>query len=214
MRNDMKYLISAIVAMSVAAPAIAQDAAGNDALMSNATVGVSTDLEGNADWTVGAELGVAGFGVDAGFTLKDRGDNTADDYSVGVGTGMDLGLASLDTSINYAWGASGGDLIGRGDGNTWGDLTVDPTLKMTPGIIGGEYAWVGASMNLASAGEVDLGWGGASYGVGYSHDLNERASIGISYGWSVDVVDDNDDTTVNDWTTTADGLKVGVGFKF
>jgi len=210
----MKYLISAIVAASVAVPAIAQDT-GESPLMSNATVGVSTDLQGNADWTVGAELCIAGFGVDAGFTLSDRGDNAADDYSVGVGTGMDLGVASLDTSINYAWGAtSGADLIGRGDGNTWGDLTVDPELKLTPGIIGGEYAWVGASMGVASAGELDLGWGGASYGVGYAHDLNANASVSISYGWSVDVVDDLDDATINDWTTTADGLKVGVGFKF
>lgn len=211
----MKYLISAIVAMSVAAPAIAQDAAGNEsALMSNATIGVKTDLEGNADWTVGAELGIAGFGVDAGFTLKDRGDNDADDYKIGLGTGMDLGFASLDTSIDYAWGASGGDLIGRGDGNTWGDVTLNPTLKVTPGIIGGEYAWVGGSMDLASDGEIAVAWGGASYGVGYSHALNDKASVSVSYGWSVDVVDDGDDTTVNDWTTTADGLKVGVGFKF
>ena len=212
----MKYLISAIMATMVAAPAIAQDAAGNDgALMSNATVGVSTDLEGNADWTVGAELGIAGFGVDAGFTLNDRGDNAADDYSIGLGTGMDLGFASLDTSISYAWGAtSGADLIGRGDGNTWGDVTLNPTLNITPGIIGGEYVWVGGSMDLASDGEIAVGWGGASYGVGYSHALNDKASVSVSYGWSVDVVDDGDDATVNDWTTTADGLKVGVGFKF
>ena len=211
----MKYLISAIVAMSVAAPAIAQDAAGNDALMSNATIGVATDLEGNADWTVGAELGIAGFGVDAGFTLNDRGDNAADDYSISLGSGMDLGFASLDTSIDYAWGAtSGADLIGRGAGNTWGDVTLNPTLNITPGIIGGEYVWVGGSMDLASDGEIAVGWGGASYGVGYSHALNDKASVSVSYGWSVDVVDDGDDTTVNDWTTTADGLKVGVGFKF
>ena len=211
----MKYLISAIMATVVAAPAIAQDAAGNDALMSNATVSVSTDLEGNADWTVGAELGIAGFGVDAGFTLNDRGDNAADDYSIGLGTGMDLGFASLDTSISYAWGAtSGADLIGRGDGNTWGDVTLNPTLNITPGIIGGEYVWVGGSMDLASDGEIAVGWGGASYGVGYSHALNDKASVSVSYGWSVDVVDDGDDTTVNDWTTTADGMKIGVGFKF
>jgi len=135
----MKYLISAIVALAVATPAIAQEGASESALMSNATVGVSTDLEGNADWSLGAELGIAGFGVDAGFTLSDRGDNTADDYSIGLGTGMDLGFASLDTSVNYAWGATNGaDLIGRGDGNTWGDVTLDPTLSITPGIIGGE----------------------------------------------------------------------------
>jgi hypothetical protein len=210
----MKYLISAIVALAVATPAIAQEGASESALMSNATVGVSTDLEGNADWSLGAELGIAGFGVDAGFTLSDRGDNTADDYSIGLGTGMDLGFASLDTSVNYAWGATNGaDLIGRGDGNTWGDVTLDPELKLTPGIIGGEYVWVGASMDLASAGAIDVGWGGASYGVGYSHDLNDRASVSMSYGWSVDVVEDAT-TTVNDWVTTADGLKVGVGFKF
>jgi hypothetical protein len=209
----MKYLISAILATTVATTAIAQDT-GDSPLMSNATVGVSTDLEGNADWTVGAELGIAGFGVDAGFTLNDRGDNAADDYSVGVGTGMDLGFAALDTSINYAWGATNGaDLIGRGDDNTWGDLTLDPELTVSPGIIGGEYAWVGASMDLASDGAIALGWGGASYGVGYEHDLNERASIGISYGWSVDVVED-ELTDVNNWVTTNDGLKVGVGFKF
>jgi hypothetical protein len=211
----MKYLISAIMATMVAAPAIAQDAAGNDALMSNATVGVSTDLEGNADWTVGAELGIAGFGVDAGFTLNDRGDNAADDYSISLGSGMDLGFASLDTSISYAWGATNGaDLIGRGAGNTWGDVTVDPTLTVTPGIIGGEYAWVGGSMDLASDGEIAVGWGGASYGIGYTHELNERASVGVSWGWSVDVVDDLDDTTVNDWVTSSDGMKIGVGFKF
>ena len=211
----MKYLISAIVAMSVAAPAIAQDAAGNDALMSNATIGVATDLEGNADWTVGAELGIAGFGVDAGFTLNDRGDNAADDYSISLGSGMDLGFASLDTSIDYAWGAtSGADLIGRGAGNTWGDVTLNPTLNITPGIIGGEYVWVGGSMDLASDGEIAVGWGGASYGVGYSHALNDKASVSVSYGWSVDVVDDGDDTTVNNWVTSSDGMKIGVGFKF
>jgi len=209
----MKYLISAILATTVATAAIAQDT-GDSPLMSNATVGVSTDLEGNADWTVGAELGIAGFGVDAGFTLSDLGTNAEDDYSIGVGTGMDLGFAALDTSINYAWGAtSGADLIGRGDDNTWGDLTLDPELTVSPGIIGGEYVWVGASMGLASAGEIDLGWGGASYGVGYEHDLNDRASINMSYGWSVDVTED-ELTEVNNWVTTADGLKVGVGFKF
>lgn len=209
----MKYLISAILATTVATTAIAQDT-GDSPLMSNATVGVSTDLEGNADWTVGAELGIAGFGVDADFTLSDRGDNAEDDYSIGVGTGMDLGFAALDTSINYAWGAtSGADLIGRGDDNTWGDLTLDPELTVSPGIIGGEYVWVGASMGLASAGEIDLGWGGASYGLGYEHDLNDRASISMSYGWSVDVAED-ELTEVNNWVTTADGLKVGVGFKF
>lgn len=212
----MKYLISAILATVVAAPAIAQEDTGaSSALMSNATVGVATDLEGNADWTLGAELGIAGFGVDAGFTLQDRGDNTADDYAISMGTGMDLGFASLDTSVNYGWGAtSGADLIGRGDGNTWGDITVDPKLKIAPGVIGGEYVWVGGSMNVASAGELDIGWGGASYGFGYEVDLNERASVFASYGWSVDVVDDGDDATINDWTTTADGLKVGVGFSF
>ena len=212
----MKYLISAIVAMTVAAPAIAQDATDNgSALASNATLGVSTDLEGNANWTLGAELGIAGFGVDAGFTLNDRGDNAADDYSIGLGTGMDLGFASLDTSIDYAWGAtSGADLIGRGDGNTWGDVTLNPTLNITPGIIGGEYIWLGGSMDLASDGEIAVGWGGASYGIGYSHALNDKASVSVSYGWSVDVVDDGDDTTVNDWTTTADGMRIGVGFKF
>jgi len=211
----MKYLISAIMATMVAAPAIAQDAADNgSALMSNATVGVSTDLEGNADWTVGAELGIAGFGVDAGFTLNDRGDNTADDYSISMGTGMDLGFASLDTSVSYAWGATNGaDLIGRGDGNTWGDVSLNPTLNITPGIIGGEYVWVGGSMDLASDGAIAVGWGGASYGIGYSHDLNDRASIGVSWGWSVDVVED-ELTEVNDWVTTADGMKIGVGFKF
>lgn len=212
----MKYLISAIVALAVATPAIAQDATDNgSALASNATLGVSTDLEGNANWTLGAELGIAGFGVDAGFTLNDRGDNAADDYSIGLGTGMDLGFASLDTSIDYAWGAtSGADLIGRGDGNTWGDVTLNPTLNITPGIIGGEYIWLGGSMDLASDGEIAVGWGGASYGIGYSHALNDKASVSVSYGWSVDVVDDGDDTTVNDWTTTADGMKIGVGFKF
>jgi hypothetical protein len=86
-------------------------------------------------------------------------------------------------------------------------------LNITPGIIGGEYVWVGGSMDLASDGAIAVGWGGASYGIGYSHDLNDRASIGVSWGWSVDVVED-ELTEVNDWVTTADGMKIGVGFKF
>jgi hypothetical protein len=44
--------------------------------------------------------------------------------------------------------------------------------------------------------------------------LNDKAFVSVSYGWSVDIVDDGDDATVNDWTTTADGMKIGVGFKF
>ena len=210
----MKYLISAILATTVATAAIAQDT-GDSPLMSNATVGVSTDLEGNADWTVGAELGIAGFGVDAGFTLNDRGDNAADDYSIGVGTGMDLGFAALDTSINYAWGATNeANLIGRGDGNTWGTVTANPTVTVTPGIVGGEFVYLGSTVGLIDDGSIDIGWNGAEYGVGYEHDLNESASVSISYGWSLDVVDDGDPATVNDWVSTNNGIKLGVGFKF
>lgn len=214
----MKKLILGVVAVAaIPSMSMAQEAAA-PAPWSNAYVNVSTSLEGTADWVVGSEVNLAGVGGYAQLTYKDRVDaagDPADDYAITLGTSTSLGMISLGTGVSYEWGStSGADLIGRGDGNTWGDLTSSTTAKLSPGLIGGEYVYVGASTDIASDGEIALGWGGASYGFGYKHDLNERASVSVSYGWSVDVVDDGDDTTVNDWTTTADGMKIGVGFKF
>ena len=213
----MKKLILGMAAL-VAAPsaAMAQEAAAPSP-WSNAYVNVATGLEGTADWTLGSEVSLAGVSGYAQFTYKDRVDaagDAADDYAITLGSSASLGMVSLDTGVSYDWGASGGDLIGRGDGNTWGDLTSSTTAKVSPGILGGEYVWLGANMNLASAGSIDIGWGGASYGVGYKHDLNDRAYVTASYGWDVDVVDDGDPGTVNDWVTESTGLKLGVGFKF
>ena len=214
----MKKLILGVVAVAaIPSMSMAQEAAA-PAPWSNAYVNVSTSLEGTADWVVGSEVNLAGVGGYAQLTYKDRVDavgDPADDYAITLGSSTSLGMISLGTGVSYEWGStSGADLIGRGDGNTWGDLTSSTTAKLSPGLIGGEYVYVGASMDIASDGEIALGWGGASYGFGYKHELNERASVSVSYGWSVDVVDDGDDTTVNDWTTTADGMKIGVGFKF
>ena len=85
---------------------------------------------------------------------------------------------------------------------------------MSPGVIGGEYIYVGGSMDIASEGEIAINWGGLNYGVGYSHALNDRASVNIGYGWEVNVIDDDDDATTNNWVTETTGLKLGVGFKF
>ena len=214
----MKKLILGVVAVAaIPSMSMAQEAAA-PAPWSNAYVNVSTSLEGTADWVVGSEVNLAGVGGYAQLTYKDRVDavgDPADDYAITLGSSTSLGMISLGTGVSYEWGStSGADLIGRGDGNTWGNLTSSTSAKLSPGLIGGEYVYVGASMDIASDGEIALGWGGASYGFGYKHELNERASVSVSYGWSVDVVDDGDDTTVNDWTTTADGMKIGVGFKF
>lgn len=213
----MKKLILGMAALvAVPSAAMAQEAAAPSP-WSNAYVNVATGLEGTADWTLGSEVTLAGVGGYAQFTYKDRVDavgDAADDYAITLGTSASLGMISLNTGVSYDWGASGGDLIGRGDGNTWGDLTTSTTAKVSPGILGGEYVWLGANMDLASAGSIDIGWGGASYGVGYKHDLNDRAYVTASYGWDVSVVDDNDPATVNDWVTESTGLKLGVGFKF
>jgi hypothetical protein len=225
----MKKLILGVVALAaIPSMSMAQEAAA-PAPWSNAYVNVTTGLEGTADWTLGSEVNLAGVGGYAQLTYKDRIEAdavldaggavvtaaTGDDYAITLGSSASLGMISLNSSVSYEWGTtSGADLIGRGAGNTWGDLTSTTTAKVSPGLIGGEYVWLGANMNVASAGEIDLGWGGATYGVGYKHDLNERAYVTASYGWDVSVVDDGDDTTVNDWVTEASGMKIGVGFKF
>lgn len=214
----MKKLILGVVALAaIPSMSMAQEAAA-PAPWSNAYVNVSTSLEGTADWVIGSEVNLAGVGGYAQLTYKDRVDaagDPADDYAITLGSSASIGMISLGTGVSYEWGAaSGADLIGRGAGNTWGDLTSSTTAKVSPGLIGGEYVWLGANMNIASAGEIDLGWGGASYGIGYKHELNERASVSVSYGWDVSIVDDGDDTTVNDWVTEASGMKIGVGFKF
>jgi hypothetical protein len=185
----MKKLILGVVAIAaIPSMSMAQEAAA-PAPWSNAYVNVSTSLEGTADWVVGSEINVAGVGGYAQLTYKDRVDaagDAADDYAITLGSSASLGMISLGTGVSYEWGStSGADLIGRGDGNTWGDLTSSTTAKLSPGLIGGEYVYVGANMDIASDGEIALGWGGASYGFGYKHDLNERASVSVSYGWSV-----------------------------
>ena len=214
----MKKLILGLTAlMAVSSTATAEEAASSSP-WSNAYVNVATGLEGTADWTLGSEVTLAGVGGYAQLTYKDRVDaagDAADDFAITLGSTAEYGMVSLNTGISYEWGAgSESNLIGRGDGNTWGDLTTTTTAKVSPGILGGEYVWLGANMDLASAGSIDIGWGGASYGVGYKHDLNDRAYVTASYGWDVSVVDDNDPATVNDWVTESTGLKLGVGFKF
>tara|TARA_S200002703_G_scaffold40851_2_gene35528 strand:+ start:1649 stop:2296 length:648 start_codon:yes stop_codon:yes gene_type:complete len=213
-----KLLLGMTALVAVSSTAMAQEAAAPAPSLTNAYVGVSTSLEGTADWTLGSEINLSGLNGYGELKYKDRVDaagDPADDYVVTLGSKLSVAGLGLKTGVSYEWGAtSGADLIGRGAGNTWGDLTSNTEFSVSPGVIGGEFVWLGATMNLASAGEIDLGWGGANYGFGYKHDLNERASISASYGWNVSVVDDGDDTTVNDWVTESTGLKLGVGFKF
>lgn len=212
----MKKLIMGATAM-LAVSSVAQAQEQSSAPLTNAYVGVSTSLEGTADWTLGTELNLIGTSTYAEFKYKDRVDgagDAADDYAITLGSGTDIGPFALKSGISYEWGASGGDLIGRGEDNTWGDVTSSTTAKMSPGVIGGEYIYVGGSMDIASEGEIAINWGGLNYGVGYSHALNDRASVNIGYGWEVNVIDDDDDATTNNWVTETTGLKLGVGFKF
>ena len=207
-----KLLLSTLAVFATSGVAFAQETTSSP-FGSNAYVGVSSSLEGEADWTVGSEFGAFGVDVYGEFTYQDRA--AGDDYSTGLGTKTDLGIAELSNSINYAWGASDGStIIGRGDGNTWGTVTANPEVTITPGIVGGEFVYLGSTVGLIDDGSIDIGWNGAEYGVGYEHDLNESASVSISYGWSLDVVDDGDPATVNDWVSTNNGIKLGVGFKF
>lgn len=205
----MNKLILGLTALAVIpTTAVAQDAVESSSSLTNAYIGVSTGLAGTADYKIGTELNLAGLGSYAEFQYKDRVDaagEPADDYAIKLGGGLDLVGINIDSGVSYSWGASGGDLIGLGDNNTWGDLTSSLTASVSPGIIGGEYFYIGGTASLATAGQIDVAWTGASYGVGYSHDFNEKSSLNVSYGWEVDS---------ETWETESTGLNVGVGFKF
>lgn len=195
-----KLLVSALAVFATTGVAVAQEAA-QPSVFADSYVGITSNLDGDVDLTVGT--GVTAFNQEtyAEFTYS---DGTTNSYSVSGGAVVDLSVVSLDTNVSYAWNNTTTDMIGWGDTNTWGDLSFNPTITATPGIIGGEYVSVGGNIDL----DFDGGFGyeivGGEIGVGYKHELGSGAHVDLGYVWAVD----------DSWDIGQGGMQLGVGFSF
>lgn len=195
-----KLLISTFAVLAVTGVAVAEEAS-QPSVFADSYVGIETDLDGAVDFTVGA--GITGFNQETyvEFTYSDAATNS---YTVGGGAVLDLSVVSLDTNVSYSWDNVTTDMIGWGDENVWGDISLNPTLTATPGMIGGEYVSAGANIDI----DFDGGFGydivGGEIVVGYKHELGSGAYVDLNYGWDVD----------SSWDISEGGIGLGVGFRF
>jgi hypothetical protein len=98
-------------------------------------------------------------------------------------TEADLGKFKITPGLNYNWGADGGDIIGLGDGNEWGEVTADLELSIHPQIVGGEYAFANTEVGFDGW---SLDWRGGEVGAGYKLDLAENVYLDGRVSWSYD----------------------------
>ena len=193
-----KLLVSFLAVFVTSGVAFAQEAS-QPSIFADSYVGIESDLDGAVDFTVGT--GVTAFNQESyvEFTYSDGVTNS---YALGAGAVMDLNVVELDTNVAYSWDNDTTNLVGWGDTNTWGDVTVNPTITAKPGIIGGEYASVGGTVAVNNF--FDYGIEGGEIALGYKHELGAGAHVDLSYGWDVN----------SDWEVGEGAMKLGVGFKF
>lgn len=205
----MKHLMAGVaVAAMTSTVAFAESP-----LFANSYVTVGTDFEGATNFTGGTEFGAYGFDLFGEFTYKDRVDansDNADDYVVTVGTNMDLSVLEISSGVSYSWGATNGaDLIGSGEDNTWGDVVSTTGAKFATDIIGGDYVYGNLDVALYTAEKFNIDVLGGDIGFGYKHDLSDTSHFKITYGWDIEV--DEEDN----WNLADDGeLGFSFGFKF
>lgn len=164
-------------------------------------VELDTNFDGNNEFTAGSAITVAGVASTFGeFTVDNH--SLGNDFSVGLGQRFDLGPVEFDATAEYTWGASGGDIVGWGTNNVWGDTTVSGQATVAPESLGGAYAF--ASVDVDIEGPLDWDWTGGDLGVGYQLDFTERTYLKGEVAWGYDP----------DFEFTDRELNVGVGFRF
>lgn len=194
------FVLAAVAAVSFAGAAVAQESSNLN--LSDSRIELNTNF--NGDNAFSARTGVQIYGYESFVEGTISNGRRGNDYEIEAGQALDLGPVRLDATAGYTWGATNGaDLFGFGDTNTWGDVDVEADIVGQPGLIGNEYVWIGADIEVD--GLLDYTWTGGDFGVGYTIDVTENTFVDTSVSWGFDdsfAVDSDPE------------LNVGVGFKF
>lgn len=173
-----QFLTSGIIAVALAGVAAAQVEEVYVESPSNTYLEIGTTFEDETIISLGT--GVAAGAVSAFAELSGTTDSN---FKARAYTEADLGKFKITPGLNYNWGADGGDIIGLGDGNEWGEVTADLELSIHPQIVGGEYAFANTEVGFDGW---SLDWRGGEVGAGYKLDLAENVYLDGRVSWSYD----------------------------
>ena len=187
----MKNFLIAVFIM-VAGVATAQEVPS----VGNTYVELGTTFENETTLAIGTGVGsgaLAAFGELSG--------STDGNFQARVYTDSEFGKFVITPGLNYGWGADGGDLVGFGENNEWGDITGDLEVSVHPGIVGGEYAFANTGVGIDGW---SLEWDGGEVGAGYKLDLAENVYLDGRVSWGYD----------DQFESTDRNITAGFGLKF
>jgi len=170
----MKNFLIAFSVM-VAGVAVAQDA---PVTVGNTYVELGTTFENETTVAIGT-----GVGSGAVSAYGELSGSTDGNFQARAYTDAEFSKFVITPGVNYRWGADGGDLVGFGDNNEWGDVTADLEVAFRPGIIGGEYAFANTGVGIDGW---SFEWDGGEVGAGYKLDIAENVYLDGRITWGYD----------------------------
>lgn len=170
-----RYIVSFISTLFVSGAAVAQEA---PMTVTNTYVEIGTTFEDETLIALGTGIGAGPVSAYA-----ELSGTTNSEFQARAYTDAEFGKFKITPGLNYTWGESGGDLIGFGEGNEWGDVTADMEVSIHPGLIGGEYAFANTSVGFDGW---SLDWDGGEVGAGYKLDIADNVYLDARMSWSYD----------------------------
>ena len=161
----MKYILTAATALL----AVAASAQERNVSLSR--------VDGVDTLSAGAGLSFSNVDFNGSVSWSDAGD-----WSATMSNSLSLYGFSVSPYASYAWGNDAGDIVGWGDDNEWGSVSVGAEAGYEPGIIGGEYFFLGAGYGISETFDFE----GGSYGVGYGVELAPNISLDGRMTWDYD----------------------------
>lgn len=180
----MKHFVALAAAAVAATAAVAQER----------TVSLSR-VDGVDTLSAGAGLSFSNVDFNGAVSWSDAGD-----WSATMSNSLSLYGFSVSPYASYAWGNDAGDIVGWGDDNEWGSISVGAEAGYEPGVIGGEYLFIGAGYGIGETFDFE----GGSYGIGYGVDLAQNISLDGRMTWGYD-----SDFTIGEPVV---GLSLGLSF--
>lgn len=193
----MKYILATLAGVF----ALGSVAVADTIDFADSFVELNTNLNGTNNLTLGSAVTLGNVSSTyAEGTITNSG--AGNDFSVGLGQEVRLGALDFDVTGTYTWGASGGDIVGFGDNNEWGDLDLRGEFVLAPNALQGGYVFTG--VDLAVDGILDFEWTGGDIGAGFQWDFTEQTYLDANVSWGYD----------SDFDFTERQVQVGVGFRF
>jgi len=171
----MNRIMVVIASLFVAGAAVAQD---SPVTVGNTYVELGTTFENETLLSIGT-----GVGAGAVSAYGELSGSTDGNFQARAYTDAEFGSFKITPGLNYHWGADGGDLVGFGENNEWGDVTGDLEVSIHPGLVGGEYVFANTAVGLDGW---SLDWAGGEVGAGYKLDLAENVYLDGRVSWSYD----------------------------